>query len=97
MTLLNVETVLLRTIAADVVTDQCLNVLSKTVTSSDKWLQSGEVSYEQCSWAQQQLQVSWAACGHAAYTPSGVSFLALVDPVEKIPGVYVSQNLLDFL
>ena len=82
MALFDVETVLLGTVVPDVITNKCLYVFSKSITSDDKWLQSCYVCYEQCSWAQWQLQVVWVACGHAVYRPPSVSVIALVDPVE---------------
>ena len=58
MALFDIETVLLGTVVPDVVTNKCLYIFLKCITSDDKWLQSCYICYEQCSWAERQLQVA---------------------------------------
>ena len=46
MTLLDVETVLLYPVSTDIITDKCLDILMKVVTSGGKWLKSHYIGYE---------------------------------------------------
>ena len=46
MTLLDVEAILLDPISTYVITDQCLDIFTKVVTSGGKWLKSRYIGYE---------------------------------------------------
>ena len=96
MSLFDVEAILLLAVISDIVTNECLYMFTKQITTYYEWLQSCDVRYQKFPWLKWQLNCSLADSGHTFCRPLSASSHVLADLSKIVHGVAELQISLGF-